>query len=194
MRNLFGGLKDEEFFEDGFDDLEDEFDKLSTDLIIDFLSKNTPKERQLLAISWNFDNPKKVIQWIVNQPDTDRGTILYLYWHMSPTFCKNFSNRKECEENESWYLEDYDIINNIEKNWIADFYKNQVYAFNPSNDVYCGGYDWTSEYDKNKVKVKIPDEMFEILDGETLEKPEWEEGIPSDISDIMDKLCDALDD
>ena len=221
------GLKDEEFFEDDFDDLEDdnveilelanttlkisdilksdfnwdevkieedEFDKLSTDLIIDFLSKNTPQERQLLAISWNFDNPKKVIQWIVNQPDTDRGTILYLYWHMSPTFCKNFSNRKECEENESWYLEDYDIINNIEKNWIADFYKNQVYAFNPSNDVYCGGYDWTSEYDKNKVKVKIPDEMFEILDGETLEKPEWEEGIPSDILDIMDKLCDALDD
>ena len=181
------GLKDEEFFED-------EFDKLSADLIIDFLSKNTPQERQLLAISWNFDNPKKVIQWIVNQPDTDRGTILYLYWHMSPTFCKNFSNRKECEENESWYLEDYDIINTIEKNWIADFYKNQVYAFNPSNDVYCGGYDCTSEYDKNKVKVKIPDEMFEILDGETLEKPEWEEGIPSDISDIMDKLCDALDD
>ena len=188
------GLKDEEFFEDGFDDLEDEFDKLSTDLIIDFLSKNTPQERQLLAISWNFDNPKKVIQWIVNQPDTDRGTILYLYWHMSPTFCKNFSDRKECEENESWYLEDYDIINTIEKNWIADFYKNQIYAFNPSNDVYCGGYDWTSEYDKNKVKVKIPDEMFKILDGETLEKPEWEEGIPSDISDIMDKLCDALDD
>ena len=36
--------------------------------------------------------------------------------------------------------------------------------------------------------------MFEVLDGETLEKPEWEAGIPSDILDIMDKLCDALDD
>ena len=77
---------------------------------------------------------------------------------------------------------------------ISDFYKNQIYAFNPNNDVYCGGYDWTSEYDKNKVKVEIPSEMFEVLDGETLEKPEWEEGIPSDILDIMDKLCDALDD
>ena len=41
---------------------EDEFEELSTELIIDFLKKNTPKERQLLAISWNFDNSKKVIQ------------------------------------------------------------------------------------------------------------------------------------
>ena len=67
---------------------EDEFEELSTELIIDFLKKNTPKERQLLAISWNFDNSKKVIKWIVEQPDTDKGTILYLYWYMTPSFLK----------------------------------------------------------------------------------------------------------
>lgn len=39
---------------------DDEFEKLSTELIIDFLKKNTPKERQLLAISWNFDNSKRL--------------------------------------------------------------------------------------------------------------------------------------
>ena len=55
---------------------EDEFEELSTELIIDFLKKNTPKERQLLSINWNFDNSKKVIKWIVEQPDTDKGTIL----------------------------------------------------------------------------------------------------------------------
>ena len=71
---------------------EDEFDELSADLIIDFLKKNTPKERQLLAISWNFDNPKKVLKWIVDQPDTDKGTILYLYWYgtgfLQRTLCR----------------------------------------------------------------------------------------------------------
>jgi len=31
------------------------------------------------------------------------------------------------------------------------------------------------------------------LDGELLEAPNWDEGIPIDISDIMDKLYDALE-
>ena len=123
---------------------EDEFDELSADLIIDFLKKNTPKERQLLAISWNFDNPKKVLKWIVDQPDTDKGTILYLYWYMAPAFYKkHYADRKECEEENSWSLEDYDILDTIEKNYLSNFYKKQVYAFNPVKDPYSDGYNWT---------------------------------------------------
>ena len=173
---------------------EDEFEELSTELIIDFLKKNNPKERQLLAISWNFDNSKKVIQWIVEQPDTDRGTILYLYWYMAPSFYKeNCADRKECEEKYSWGLEDYDIISAIEKNYLSDFYNAQIYAFNPTNDLYSDGYDWTKEYDESKAKVKIPDVMFKALEGEILENPGWDEGIPTDLSEIMDKLYSALD-
>ncbi len=173
---------------------EDEFEELSAELVIDFLEKNTPKERQLLAISWNFDNSKKVIRWIVEQPDTDKGTILYLYWYMAPAFYKeNYANRKECEEENPWSLEDYDIIDTIEKNYLSDFYTEQLYAFHPTDDVYSGGYDWTKEYDESKVKAKIPNVMFKALDGEILENPGWEEGIPTALSEIMDKLCDALD-
>lgn len=173
---------------------EDEFEELSAELVIDFLKRNTPKERQLLAISWNFDNSKKVIQWIVDQPDTDRGTILYLYWHMAPAFYKeNYADRKECEEENSWSLEDYDIIDTIEKNYLSDFYREQLYAFNPTDDSYSGGYNWTAEYDEDRAKVKIPDVMFKALNGEILENPGWEEGIPTALSEIMDKLCDALD-
>lgn len=173
---------------------EDEFDELSADLIIDFLKKNTPKERQLLAISWNFDNPKKVLKWIVDQPDTDKGTILYLYWYMAPAFYKeHYADRKECEEENSWSLEDYDILDTIEKNYLSNFYKKQVYAFNPVKDSYSDGYNWTEGYDENKVKSKIPEILFKALDGELLEDPNWDEGIPTDISNIMDKLCDALE-
>ena len=38
---------------------EDEFDELENQLIINYLKKNSPKERQLLAIDWNFDNSKE---------------------------------------------------------------------------------------------------------------------------------------
>lgn len=179
---------------DNFKIDEDEFDELSAELIIDFLVKNTPKERQLLVLSWNFDNSKKVIKWIVDQADTDKGTILYLYWHMAPIFYKNnYADKKECEKENPYDLEDYNIIETIEKNYISNFYKDHVYAFNPHNDLYSKGYDWTDSYDENKVKSKIPSILFETLSGEFLETPNWEEGIPSDISDLMDKLCEAVD-
>lgn len=171
---------------------EDEFDELETALIIDYLKKNTPKERQLLAIDWNFDNSKEVIKWIAEQEDTDKGTALFLYWYMNPQFFKRFKSREECENDASWALEDFDIVEILEKNYIAGFYKNQKYAFNPKCDIYNGGYDWTKEVDENEMKRAIPEVMYIAIEGEVLASPNWAEGIPSDISDIMDKLCDVV--
>lgn len=172
---------------------EDEFDELETALIIDYLKKNTPKERQLLAIDWNFDNSKEVIKWIAEQPDTDKGTALFLYWYMNPQFFKKYNDRNECEEEDSWALEDFDIVESLEKNYISGFYKNQKYAFDPKNDPYNSDYDWTEEIDEEEMKRDIPKEMYIALDGEVLESPNWEEGIPTALSEIVDKLCDALD-
>ena len=172
---------------------DEQFDELCADLIIDFLKKNTPKERQLLALSWNFDNSKEVIKWIAEQPDTDKGTALFLYWYMNPQFFKKYENRKECEEEDSWALEDFDIVETLEKNYISGYYKNQKYAFDPKNDPYNSDYDWTEEVDEEEMKREIPKEMYMALDGEVLESPNWEEGIPTALSEIMDKLCDALD-
>ena len=171
---------------------EDEFDEFETALIIDYLKKNTPKERQLLAIDWNFDNSKEVIKWIAEQEDTDKGTALFLYWYMNPQFFKKYETREECEKDASWALEDYDIVETLEKNYISGFYMNQKYAFNPKSDAYRGGYDWTNEVNKDEMKVEIPKEMYITLEGEVLASPNWVEGIPSDISDIIDKLCDVV--
>lgn len=172
---------------------ENEFDELENQLIINYLKKNSPKERQLLAIDWNFDNSKEVIKWIAEQPDTDKGTALFLYWYMNPQFFKKYENRKECEEEDSWALEDFDIVETLEKNYISGYYKNQKYAFDPKNDPYNSDYDWTEEVDEEEMKRERPKEMYMALDGEVLESPNWEEGIPTALSEIMDKLCDALD-
>ena len=120
-------ILDPDFDWDEIEITEEEFDELSTELVIDYLKKHGPKERQMLALCWNFDNSKEVIRWIVDQPDTDKGTILLLYWYMTPGFYKKFADRKECEEEASWALEDYDIIETIEKNYLSGFYGNQRY-------------------------------------------------------------------
>lgn len=77
-------ILDPDFDWDEIEITEEEFDELSTELVIDYLKKHGPKERQMLALCWNFDNSKDVIRWIVDQPDTDKGTILLLYWYMQP--------------------------------------------------------------------------------------------------------------
>ena len=51
---------------------------------------------------------------------------------------------EEFEEEAFWALEDYDIIQTIEKNYLSGFYGNQKYAFDPANDEYSDHYDWTS--------------------------------------------------
>ena len=186
-------ILDPDFDWDGIEITEEEFDELSTELVIDYLKKHNPKERQMLVLCWNFDNSKEVIRWIVDQPDTDKGTILLLYWYMEPRFYKKFADREECEEEASWALEDYDIIQTIEKNYLSGFYGNQKYAFDPTNDEYSDHYDWTSEYEEEEAKVKIPKELFLALEGEWIENPQWEEGIPTEISDIIDKLCDVCE-
>ena len=185
-------LKIEDILREDFD-WENVEDELENQLIINYLKKNSPKERQLLAIDWNFDNSKEVIKWIAEQPDTDKGTALFLYWYMNPQFFKKYENRKECEEEDSWALEDFDIVETLEKNYISGYYENQKYAFDPKNDPYNSDYDWTEEVDEEEMKREIPKEMYMALDGEVLESPNWEEGIPTALSEIMDKLCDALD-
>ena len=92
-------------------------------MIIDYLKKNFPKERQLLAIDWNFDNSKDVIKWIVEQPDTDKGTALFLYWYMNPQYFRQYENREDCKKKASWLLEDYDIVETLEKIIFQDFIK-----------------------------------------------------------------------
>lgn len=172
---------------------DEEFERLSTQLIIDFLKKHGPYERQQLLTSWNFDNGKEVLQWIAQQPDTDKGTILLLYWYMNPAFFKQYQDRQDCiNQGASYLLEDFDLISTIEQNYLGGFYKNQVYAFAPKADPYNSGYDWTKENADVKGKVAIPDEMFIALEGQIIEPPSWQEGIPSELEPIMDKLCDAV--
>lgn len=172
---------------------EDEYEELESGLIIDYLKKNSPEARQKLLMCWNFDNSLKVIKWIAEQPDTDKGTALFLYWYMEPSFQKKFANREECEKESSWYLETYDMLATLEKNYTSGFYKNQIYAFNPQKDIYNSNTNWTIGLKKANMKREIPQEMFVALEGEVVDNPYWGEGIPDEIAPILDRLCDIVE-
>ena len=43
------------------------------------------------------------------------------------------------------------------------------------------------------MKRAIPEEMYAALEGEVLESPNWEEGIPDEVTAVLDKLYEVLD-
>ena len=56
---------------------EDVYDELSAELIIDYLKKHDPEIRQMLALSWNFDNPRKSSNGLSSNPIQTKGHVCY---------------------------------------------------------------------------------------------------------------------
>lgn len=173
---------------------EEQYDELFPAIIIHYLQNQTPEARQQLMLSWNFDNSHEVLQWIIDQPDSDKGTILYLYWYMQPGFQKRFTDRAECATESSWYLDSFDLLATIEERYTSGFYQHQIYDFDPHYDCYQDGYNWTSELEPETMKREIPQAMFTALHGEILEAEDWDEGVPAELYPIMDRLYELLED
>lgn len=173
---------------------EDKYDELFVEVMLDYLKKHGPDVRQRLVQCWNFDNATEVIQWIVDQPDTDKGTALFLYWYMQPGFSKQYADRAECELKASWHLSSYDLLHCLEERYLANYYIHQYYEFNPKKDGYQNGHDWTSELEPQKMKHSIPDALLMPLEGEILDTPEWDEGVPEELYPVMDRLYELMED
>ena len=191
---LLSNLLNAEYDWQGQHITEEQYDELFPAILIHYLEQHTPETRQQLMLSWNFDNAHTVLEWVANQPDTDKGTIFFLYWHMQPGFQKRFTDRHECAANAEWYLPSFDLLSRIEAQVAVGFYTNQLYAFDPSHDAYQDGYDWTAELEPNTMKRDIPPEMFAALQGKILKAEAWDEGVPAELYPVMDRLYDLLED
>ena len=98
-------------------------------------------------------------------------------------FLKWYDKQSEWEEDHN-----YDDIN-VSSKKLQNFYKEMIKTFPPNNS----DYDWTNEVNENEMKAEIPKEMYIALEGEVLESPNWEEGVPDEVIPILDKLYEALD-
>lgn len=124
----------------------------------------TPREFHRFARDWNWDDGFKPLQWIINQPQCDKGTALLIYWHAAPKWFCQFGSRDEViAANQDVKL--YDFIKEIEAKFGSNFYKSQIIRFDPKDD---DGTDWTQAYSDKKQKCTIPDLMLQVTAGQTL--------------------------
>ncbi|MDH6363888.1 hypothetical protein M2139_000809 [Enterococcus sp. PF1-24] len=150
---------------------EEEFEEQLADLLINYLENCSPKQIYQALLGWNFDNPKQAIAWIASSPKTDKGSALLLFWLMEPDFAYQFDTREEMLNKSSWYAENFDIVETLEKNYLSNFYKQQNYAYTPP-----------AYFHDNAMKRAIPKELFIPLTGEEVPEPtDWEDGFPAEL-------------
>jgi len=175
---------------------QDKIEQFENEVWEEFLSTSSPKEIHQSVSDANWDGNGYLLNWLKNNPNIDKATALMAYWKSAPHWQKKFKNREDViAQDKSYYLENFDFIEEMEQKYLAGFWKNSHIEFNPANDYFDSGYDWTSDYLDEKTFREIPAIMFEKLEGEKVESPDnFIEGLPEiyfqKISDFIDEHDD----
>lgn len=141
-----------------------------------YMAEATPEDWHQVAWSWNWDAGTEPLQWIIRQPNCDRGTALLIYWHAGPRWMAQYASRDEAP---SYQHEGYDLIMEIEAAYLAGRYTNTQISFDPRDDL---GYDWTAEYADQPYRRPIPQQMYFASPGRKVARQDdFDEGYPPGI-------------
>ena len=171
---------------------QEEYDRLSNNILLDYVRNATPVVWHQMAMDWNYDNSNAFFDFLIENSETDKATALMIYWMSAPRFSKQYEDRNDVLAKESWYVEDFDFIEKLEAKLISGFFVSSNFAYNPKKEH--TGTDWTSEYLDLKTVREIPAQLFESLDGQIVpEASSFIEGFPPDVMDQFDILNDKYD-
>ncbi|MGD1839941.1 MAG: DUF4274 domain-containing protein [Thermonemataceae bacterium] len=149
------------------------FDEIEEKIWAEYLVEASTINIHRSVIDANWDGNHYLLQWIKDNPQVDRATILIAYWMSAPQWFKQYATREESSNPAS-----IDWLEEVEQKYLAGFYQLTTIAMDPASDQ--DGYDWTSEYTDLVLKRSIPKVMYQKLPGEVVERPEegFEEGLP----------------
>lgn len=154
-----------------------QFDQIVKDIWSDFLQQASSESLYQSVISSNWDGNQLLRDWILTHSDVDRAVVLVTYWMSGPTFSKQFKDQDDVLEKQSWYIESFNFIEQLESKFLKGFWKNNHLAYDPSCDH--DGYDWVSEYQDLDIVREIPEMMQQALKGKQLIRDEsYEDGLP----------------
>ncbi|MEL0650609.1 MULTISPECIES: DUF4274 domain-containing protein [Flavobacteriaceae] len=159
---------------------DERFEEILNDLIIEYAKTTTPTIWHQMAMEWNWDSSSVFLNWLTDNPLTDKGTALMIYWKSAPRYWKKFKDKKDLISKEKYSLNDFEFTEKIEGNYLKNFYKQNIFEYNPKSDEQ--GYDWTNDYLDEKIVRDIPKIMFEKVEGKKVDEPkDFIEGFPPEL-------------
>lgn len=147
--------------------------------------KLTAPELHQFVQHWNYDDGLEPFKWIIKQTYLDKGTALCLYWMLQPDYFCKFKNEDEIKQDVNF--ETYQLIKDLEENYISGFYKDQNFSFDPKEEF----------LDENSSTKCIPAEMLIKSPGIVFERIDIEFAFlrnpnEKELKTIHSKIADAI--
>jgi hypothetical protein len=165
-----------------------EHDKLVDGLIADYLKRVSPKTVHQMAMEWNWDSSDHFFDFVVDNPNADKATILMIYWMAGPRFDKQFSTKEESRQRMG-SDSTFELLEKIESNFQKDFYKSAKFHYDPNTEDHTGTIG-AMQYLEIEIVRDIPGIMFQKLSGEVIEaNDDFDEGIPPGLFEKIKALA-----
>jgi hypothetical protein len=138
-----------------------------------------PLLRHQFLLHWNFDDGLKPLRWLIDQPDTDLGTVVLLYWLLGPGHLHAHPDDPA-----------HDLIRAIEANVTAGYYINRQIAVDPAADM---GSNFLAEPANRDNLASIPPALQARTPGEPVVMEKLANTYVDKIYDLNDKDRIKLD-
>lgn len=165
---------------------QEKYDYLSNKILLDYVKDATPIVWHQMAMDWNYDSDNAFFDWLIDNPQTDRATVLMIYWMSAPQLNKQYKDRDDVLSKEAWYIDDFDFIETLEPKLLQGFFQNNNFSYNPKGDH--TGTDWTTQYSDLKMVREIPAQLYQAQEGLIVPEANFIEGIPQDVEDQWQRL------
>ncbi|BAV05460.1 protein of unknown function [Filimonas lacunae] len=171
---------------------EEQLDAMISERVVAFAEKGNPRLWHQMAMEWNWDSDSPFLHWLIDNPATDKGTVLMIYWRFGPRYWCQYTNKEDALGHTS-LVKGYETVNYIEAKYLSGFYPNACFAFDPNVEDESGTI-WAKEYLDIPAVRELPAEMYRKIEGEQVEEPMgFEEGMPPELTAQLDELLELYD-
>jgi hypothetical protein len=147
------------------------------DIFLAWLQENGPDEWHRWAINWNWDHGTEIFEWVLGQPNCDKGTALSVYYAMGPDYYGRYASVAKAKADSLDDGEAMAVMMLICEMW--DTYS--TYAYRPSEGAVYEMSQGKAAMQKIAADVpwSVPDSLATAeIQGEPLDPGRTIDGVP----------------
>jgi len=167
----------------------EEIESKSWEIVRSYLETASPAQWHIFAAKSNYDGNGQALRWLIDNPKTDRGTVLMIYWNLGAGWYVQFSSENECDAEHQ--RSTYRLLRLIEQRYFSNYHTHANIWFDPHHSEGAR----PDEYSEISVKRPIPEIMLQPVNGseyvEIESNPDgYDDGLPIAVVEALYALHD----
>ncbi len=159
-------------------------------IVRSYLEGATPEQWHIYAARSNYDDNRRGLRWLLDQPSLQRATALLIYWQLGAAWYVQFAAEEDVASSSG--RDTFALLREIEDRYRSGFYASDDIWFDPRHSI--GGAP--DDYPDLPVRRPIPSCMLEATEGrdyvniEDGDPPGYDEGLPLAVMQALYELGD----